>query len=80
LPAIAYRNKPALFFIITADNKACHIILDNGRVTAMFHGQLRGEKLAGELPFIKLERFSFKCRITTKRDSCRSKSRQQQGK
>lgn len=48
------------FFITTIDNKACHIVIEQGRIIALSYQRLRGEKVAAELPFIQVEGFSFK--------------------
>jgi hypothetical protein len=48
------------FFITTTDNKACHILVETGRITALSYGAHRGQSVVAELPFIKVERFSFK--------------------
>ncbi|MCX4186830.1 hypothetical protein [Methylophaga sp. OBS4] len=51
------------FFITTTENRACHLIIDNGRITALSYGPLRGEQVVAQLPQIKIERFSFKAKI-----------------
>ncbi len=51
------------FFITTIDNKACHIVIEQGRITALSYQRLRGEKVVAELPFIQVEGFSFKAGV-----------------
>lgn len=63
LANLCHASETGTFFITTTDNKACHILLDNGRITALSYGRERGEKVASELPFMKIERFSFKSQV-----------------
>lgn len=58
-----HASETGTFFITTTDNKACHIIIENGRITALSFGRERGEQVASELPFMKIERFSFKQQV-----------------
>lgn len=63
LASLCQEAETGTFFITTTDNKACHILIEGGRITALSYGRLRGQKVAAELPFIQIERFSFKPRI-----------------
>lgn len=63
LANLCHASETGTFFITTTDNKACHILLDNGRITALSYGRERGENVASELPFMKFERFSFKSQV-----------------
>lgn len=60
LAELCHAAESGTFFITTTDNKACHILLEQGRITALSYGTQRGESVIHELPFIKVERFSFK--------------------
>lgn len=59
LASLCHRSENGTFFITTIDNKACHILLEQGRIRALSFGRKRGEDVIAELPFIKIERFSF---------------------
>lgn len=63
LANLCHATETGTFFITTTDNKACHIILDSGRITALSYGKERGEQVASALPFMKIERFSFKQQV-----------------
>lgn len=60
LADLCHAAETGTFFITTTDNKACHILLEMGRITALSYGTQRGQSVVPELPFIKIERFSFK--------------------
>lgn len=47
-------------FITTTENRACHILLENGRVVALSHGSLRGEQVLKHWFNLEIERYSFK--------------------
>lgn len=64
LANLCHAAETGTFFITTTDNKACHILLDSGRITALSYGVHRGQNVVPELPFIKIERFSFKPNVT----------------
>ncbi len=59
LANLCHAVETGTFFITTIDNKACHILLEKGQITALSYGKERGEAVISELPFIKIERFSF---------------------
>jgi len=60
LADLCHAAETGTFFITTTDNKACHILVEDGRITALSYGSHRGQGVVPELPFIKIERFSFK--------------------
>lgn len=60
LAELCHAAESGTFFITTINNKACHILIDSGRITALSYGMQRGLQVVNELPFIKVERFSFK--------------------
>ena len=60
LGALCRAADTGTFFITTTDNKACHIVLDEGHITAMSFASHRGEDVISQLPFIKVAGFSFK--------------------
>lgn len=47
-------------FITTTENRACHILLENGQVVALSHGSLRGEQVLKHWFNLEIERYSFK--------------------
>lgn len=51
------------FFITTTDNRACHVVIEQGRITAMSYGPLRGEQVASALQGMEVAGFSFKTGI-----------------
>lgn len=59
LAGLCHAAETGTFFITTTDNKACHILLDTGRITALSFGPQRGQTVIAELPFMKIARFSF---------------------
>ncbi|MBD3633542.1 MAG: hypothetical protein HUJ23_01370 [Methylophaga sp.] len=59
LAQLCHQAETGTFFITTTDNKACHILLENGRINALSFGRERGKAVITTLPFIKVERFSF---------------------
>jgi len=63
LANFCHASETGTFFITTTDNKACHIIIENGRITALSYGRFRGEEVVSELPFMKIEGFSFKQQV-----------------
>jgi len=63
LANLCHATETGTFFITTTDNKACHIIIENGRITALSFGRERGEQVVSELPFMKIERFSFQQQV-----------------
>jgi hypothetical protein len=63
LANLCHATETGTFFITTTENKACHIIIDKGRITALSYGRDRGEKVVSALPFMKIERFSFKQQV-----------------
>lgn len=60
LASLCHQAETGTFFITTTDNKACHILIEKGRVTALSYGRERGMQVIAGLPFIKIERFSFR--------------------
>lgn len=64
LAELCHAAETGTFFITTTDNKACHILLETGRISALSFGTQRGQSVIPELPFIKVERFSFKQDVT----------------
>jgi len=46
-------------FLTTADNKACHIIFEQGRIEAMAFGSVKGIAVAKLLPRLLIERTNF---------------------
>lgn len=64
LADLCHAAETGTFFITTTDNKACHILIDSGRITALSYGVHRGKKVVPELPFIKIERFSFRQNVS----------------
>ncbi len=58
--SLSEADKTGTFFITTSDNRACHILIINGRVTALSHGPHRGEQVLKCWSDIQVERYSFK--------------------
>ena len=63
LASLCHAQETGTFFITTTENKACHIILETGRITALSYVPQRGHDVIPQLPFMKVERFSFQQRI-----------------
>ncbi len=59
LLTLCNEQKSGTLFLTTADNKACHIIFENGRIEAMAFGSVKGLAVANLLPRLLIERTSF---------------------
>ena len=59
LLTLCNEQKSGTFFLTTADNKACHIIFEQGRIEAMAFGSVKGIAVANLLPRLLIERTSF---------------------
>lgn len=59
LLTLCNEQKSGTLFLTTADNKACHIIFENGRIEAMAFGSVKGIAVANLLPRLLIERTSF---------------------
>lgn len=57
---LSQAGKTGTVFITTTENRACHILLENGRVVALSHGSLRGEQVLKHWFNLDIERYSFK--------------------
>ncbi len=64
LASLCHEAQSGTFFITTNDNKACHILLEKGRIKALSYGRERGKAVVAALPFIKVERFSFQQNVS----------------
>lgn len=53
-------KKTGTFFITTAENRACHILIEDGMVSALSYGRLRGKDVVDVLADIDIERYAFK--------------------
>ncbi|HEC72953.1 MAG TPA: hypothetical protein ENI26_01120 [Methylophaga aminisulfidivorans] len=60
LSSLCRSGQSGTFFITTTENRACHILLESGRITALSYGRLRGEEVIDEWANLNIERFSFK--------------------
>lgn len=60
LSQLSAAKETGTLFITTSENRACHMILEQGRVTALSYGRHRGEQVVGLLTAMPVERFSFK--------------------
>lgn len=52
-------QKSGTLFLTTKDNKACHIIFEQGQIAAMAFGSVKGIAVAEILPRLLIERTSF---------------------
>jgi len=59
LLTLCNEQKSGTLFLTTADNKACHIIFENGRIEAMAFGSVKGIAVANLLPRLLIERTNF---------------------
>ena len=59
LLTLCNEQKSGTFFLTTADNKACHIIFEQGQIEAMAFGSVKGIAVAKLLPRLIIERTSF---------------------
>ena len=59
LLTLCNEQKSGTFFLTTADNKACHIIFEQGQIEAMAFGSVKGIAVARLLPRLIIERTSF---------------------
>lgn len=50
-------------FITTGDNRACHVLIEQGRITALSFGPIRGEKVFESLNQTDIARYAFKTGI-----------------
>jgi hypothetical protein len=47
-------------FITTTENRACHLVMEQGRVIALSYGRYRGEQVVEMLAEMPIANFSFK--------------------
>lgn len=59
LLTLCNEQKSGTLFLTTADNKACHIIFEQGQIEAMAFGSVKGIDVARLLPRLIIERTSF---------------------
>lgn len=59
LLTLCNEQKSGTLFLTTNDNKACHIIFEQGRIEAMAFGSVKGLAVANLLPRLLIERTSF---------------------
>ncbi|HCO01017.1 MULTISPECIES: hypothetical protein [unclassified Methylophaga] len=59
LLTLCNEQKSGTLFLTTADNKACHIIFEQGQIEAMAFGSVKGIEVARLLPRLLIERTSF---------------------
>ncbi|MDX1572712.1 MAG: hypothetical protein R3341_01710 [Methylophaga sp.] len=52
-------QKSGTLFLTTKENKACHIVFENGRIIAMAYGTVRGVAVADILPRLSLQASQF---------------------
>lgn len=52
-------QKTGTLFLTTTENKACHIVFDNGRIVAMAYGSIRGIAVADILPRLSIQASQF---------------------
>lgn len=52
-------QKSGTLFLTTNNNKACHIVFDEGRITAMAYGSVRGVAVADLLPRLTVQASQF---------------------
>ncbi len=52
-------QKSGTLFLTTTENKACHIVFDNGRIIAMAYGTIRGVAVADILPRLPVQASQF---------------------
>ncbi|WP_417535904.1 hypothetical protein [Methylophaga sp.] len=60
LYTLSQAEQTGTFFITTIQNRACHILLEQGRVVALSHGPHRGEQVLKHWSEMEVERYSFK--------------------
>ncbi|MCB2427842.1 DUF4388 domain-containing protein [Methylophaga pinxianii] len=59
LLTLCNEQKSGTLFLTTKDNKACHIIFEQGQIAAMAFGSIKGIAVAKILPRLFIERTSF---------------------
>ena len=59
LLTLCNEQKSGTLFLTTADNKACHIIFEQGQIAAMAFGSVKGIAVTRLLPRLIIERTSF---------------------
>lgn len=64
LASVCHEAQTGTFFITTTDNKACHILIEKGRICALSYGRERGKSVIHALPFMQVARFSFQQDVT----------------
>ena len=52
-------QKSGTLFLTTTENKACHIVFDEGRIIAMAYGTIRGVAVAEILPRLPIQASQF---------------------
>ncbi len=52
-------QKSGTLFLTTTNNKVCHIVFDEGRITAMAYGSVRGAAVADLLPRLPVQSCQF---------------------
>lgn len=52
-------QKSGTLFLTTTENKACHIVFENGRIIAMAYGTVRGVAVADILPRLPVQASQF---------------------
>lgn len=52
-------QKSGTLFLTTTENKACHIVFDEGRIIAMAYGSTRGAAVADLLPRLPIQASQF---------------------
>lgn len=57
-------QKTGTLFLTTTENKACHIVFDNGRIVAMAYGSIRGVAVADLLPRMQIQASQFNSALT----------------
>lgn len=57
-------QKTGTLFLTTTENKACHIVFDNGRIVAMAYGNIRGVAVADILPRMPIQASQFNSALT----------------
>jgi hypothetical protein len=57
-------QKTGTLFLTTTENKACHIVFDQGRMVAMAYGSIRGVAVADILPRLPIQASQFNSALT----------------
>lgn len=57
-------QKTGTLFLTTRENKACHIVFEEGRIVAMAYGTVRGADVADILPRLVIQASQFNSAIT----------------